>query len=334
VRWGTYAAGAGTKSEIKRLGGTNQTLYVSSEEKALNPTALGTILRCFRPTGPSASTMTKFRGCIDLHSGVVKQIVGGTLSDATPSALKTNFTSTLPSSHFATLYRDSGISGCHVIKLGPGCDSAAEEALKTWPNGLQIGGGITDENARGWIEKGAEKVIVTSYLFPDAKFSVDRLEKVLAEVGGKRWLVIDLSCRRRDHRWFVAMNRWQTVTDTEINKGTPKTKTLPRQPLKANGLGEIETLDLLSSYCSEFLIHAADVEGLCRGIDKDLVKALGEWGTIPITYAGGAYSIEDLKTVEELSGGKVDLTYGSALDIFGGDKVKFEDCVRWNQSKI
>jgi len=257
--------------------------------------------------------MTKFRGCIDLHSGVVKQIVGGTLSDATPLALKTNFTSTLPSSHFATLYRDSGVSGCHVIKLGPGCDSAAEETLKTWPNGLQIGGGITDENAREWIEKGAEKVIVTSYLFPDAKFSVDRLEKVLAEVGGKGRLVIDLSCRRRDHRWFVAMNRWQTVTDKEVNK---------------------ETLDLLSSYCSEFLIHAADVEGLCRGIDKDLVKALGEWGTIPITYAGGAYSIEDLKTVEELSGGRVDLTYGSALDIFGGDKVKFEDCVRWNQSKI
>lgn len=94
-----------------------------------------------------------------------------------------------------------------------------------------------------------------------------------------------------------------------------------------------ETLDRLSAYCSEFLIHAADVEGLCHGIDEDLVKALGEWATIPVTYAGGAYSIRDLKTVEELSGERVDLTYGSALDIFGGDKVKFEDCVGWNKER-
>ncbi|KAA8910903.1 1--5-imidazole-4-carboxamide isomerase [Sphaerosporella brunnea] len=256
--------------------------------------------------------MTKFRGCIDIHSGVVKQIVGGTLSDNSPSELKTNFTSSLPSSHFAELYRCHNVTGCHVIKLGPGCDAAAEEALAAWPSGLQIGGGITDANAKAWIEKGAEKVIITSFLFPGAKLSMERLEKVLEQVGGKERLVIDLSCRRRGGRWWVSMDRWQTVTDVEVNK---------------------ETLDRLSEYCSEFLVHAADVEGLCRGIDKDLVKALGEWATIPVTYAGGAYSIDDLKTVEELSGGKVDLTYGSALDIFGGDKVKFEDCVAWNKSK-
>ncbi|KAF8244746.1 1--5-imidazole-4-carboxamide isomerase [Wilcoxina mikolae CBS 423.85] len=257
--------------------------------------------------------MTKFRGCIDLHSGVVKQIVGGTLSDTSPSTLKTNFTSSLPSSHFAALYREHNVTGCHVIKLGPGCDAAAEEALAVWPGGLQIGGGINEGNAKGWIERGAEKVIITSYLFPNATFSMERLEAVLEAVGGKERLVIDLSCRRRGDRWWVAMDRWQTVTDMEVNK---------------------ETLDLLSEYCSEFLIHAADVEGLCRGIDGDLVKALGSWATIPITYAGGAYSIEDLARVEELSGGKVDLTYGSALDIFGGDKVKFEYCVRWNKEKV
>jgi len=154
---------------------------------------------------------------------------------------------------------------------------------------------------------------------------MERLQAILKAVGGKERLVIDLSCRRRGDRWWVAMDRWQTVTDMEVNKGTP-TFSPPRL-----GLTGVETLDRLSEYCSEFLIHAADVEGLCRGIDGDLVKVLGEWATIPITYAGGAYSIDDLARVKELSGGKVDLTYGSALDIFGGDKVKFEDCVRWNQ---
>lgn len=159
---------------------------------------------------------------------------------------------------------------------------------------------------------------------------MERLEEVLTAVGGKERLVIDLSCRRRGDRWIVAMNRWQTMTDMEVNKGLAQ---------HHNSLGLYsyhcpwitESLDLLSAYCSEFLIHAADVEGLCRGIDEDLVRVLGGWVTIPTTYAGGAYSIDDLKRVEELSGGRVDLTYGSALDIFGGEKVKFDDCVRWNE---
>jgi phosphoribosylformimino-5-aminoimidazole carboxamide ribotide isomerase len=150
---------------------------------------------------------------------VVKQIVGGTLSDSSPSTLKTNFTSELPSSHFSQLYRENNVTGCHVIKLGPGCDAAAEEALAAWPNGLQIGGGITDANAAAWIEKGAEKVIITSYLFPNATFSMERLQAVLKAVGGREKLVIDLSCRRRGDRWWVAMDRWQTVTDMEVNKG-------------------------------------------------------------------------------------------------------------------
>lgn len=159
---------------------------------------------------------------------------------------------------------------------------------------------------------------MTSYLFPDNKtLDRKRLEALFEAIGGDREkLIIDLSCRRRadtetgEPRWFVATNRWQTITEVEVNK---------------------ETLDDLAKYCSEFLIHAADVEGLCRGIDEDLVRKLGEWTTIPTVYAGGAKSIDDLALVEKLSNGKVDLTYGSALDIFGGNKVKFDDCIAWNE---
>ncbi|KAK7207493.1 phosphoribosylformimino-5-aminoimidazole carboxamide ribotide isomerase [Myxozyma melibiosi] len=255
--------------------------------------------------------MTRFRGCIDIHAGQVKQIVGGTLSesDTAGAELKTNFVASLPASHFGKLYKDNDVRGTHVIKLGPGCDDAAAEALGAWEGGLQIGGGITLENAQEWIDKGADKVIVTSYLFPNAKLDLERLQKLTEKLGKER-LVIDLSCRRRNEEWIVAMNKWQTLTETKIDK---------------------ETLEFLSQFCSEFLVHAADVEGLCRGIDQDLVVALSKWSPIPVTYAGGAKSIEDLQLVERLSGGKVDLTYGSALDIFGGKLVKFEECVEWNR---
>lgn len=102
--------------------------------------------------------MTRFRPCIDLHSGQVKQIVGGTLSTET-SDLRTNHVSTLPASHFAQLYKDNKLRGAHVIMLGPNNELAALEALKAWPNALQVGGGINDQNAKQWIENGAEKVI-------------------------------------------------------------------------------------------------------------------------------------------------------------------------------
>ncbi|KIO31041.1 hypothetical protein M407DRAFT_141375 [Tulasnella calospora MUT 4182] len=249
-----------------------------------------------------------FKPCIDLHDGVVKQIVGGTLSEQTPSELKTNFVASQSSKEFALLYKDNSLEGGHVIKLGPGNDVAAKEALRAWSGGLQVGGGITEDNALEWIEAGASKVIVTSYLFPGAKFSLERLEKLAAKVGPER-LVVDVSCRRVNEKWVVAMNKWQTLTDMEVNE---------------------ESLDLLSKYCSEFLIHAADVEGLCKGIDEELVRRLGEWVKIPTTYAGGAKDISDLDLVDRLSGGKVDLTYGSALDIFGGSLVKFEELVECN----
>ncbi|OTA03546.1 hypothetical protein A9Z42_0040450 [Trichoderma parareesei] len=163
--------------------------------------------------------MTRFRPCIDLHAGQVKQIVGGTL-DSASEALQTNHVSQLPAEHFAQLYRDNGLEGAHVIMLGGGNDEAARRALQAWPGRLQVGGGIRDTNAKEWIEAGAEKVIITSYLFPDGHFSQERLDAVLAALDGdKDKLVIDLSCRRQGDKWFVAMNKWQTLTDMEINQG-------------------------------------------------------------------------------------------------------------------
>ncbi|KAG6993840.1 chromatin-remodeling ATpase INO80 [Physcia stellaris] len=254
--------------------------------------------------------MTRFRPCIDLHSGQVKQIVGGTLS-LNSADLKTNHVSTLPAAHFAKLYRDHELSGGHVIMLGPGNDEVAMEALSAWPGRLQVGGGINAENAKLWIERGAEKVIVTSYLFPDARFSQARLNTLLVDgLGGDlSKLVIDLSCRRQRDTWVVAMNKWQILTDMEVTR---------------------DTIKLLEEFCSEFLIHAADNEGLQRGIDEELVGKLGQWCKKPVTYAGGAKSIEDFEKVKKMSGERVDLTIGSALDIFGGEAIQFSDCVAWN----
>ncbi|KAH9977710.1 Phosphoribosylformimino-5-aminoimidazole carboxamide ribotide isomerase [Lactifluus volemus] len=253
-----------------------------------------------------------FRPCIDLHDGHVKQIVGGTLSETDPESLKTNFVAKETPGDFARLYKLHGLEGGHLIKLGPGNDEAAKEALRAWPGGLQIGGGITDKNALSWIENGASKVIITSYLFPEQSFSLQRLQTISSLVGKER-LVVDISCRRRGHKWMVAMNKWQDITDMEVCR---------------------ETLQLLSDYCSEFLIHAADVEGLCQGIDEDLVALLGKWVRIPTTYAGGAKDIADLSTVQRLSDGRVDLTYGSALDIFGGNLVRFQDLIEWNKTAL
>ncbi|KAI4131982.1 MAG: hypothetical protein LQ338_000966 [Usnochroma carphineum] len=256
--------------------------------------------------------MTRFRPCIDLHSGQVKQIVGGTLSNIS-AELRTNHVSQWPARHFASLYRKNTLHGGHVIMLGPGNEEAAREALEAWPSGLQVGGGISAENAKMWIERGAEKVIVTSYLFPEARFSSDRLEAVLGALDNDtEKLVIDLSCRKVDGKWMVAMNKWQTLTDMEVNQ---------------------ENIRSLEQYCSEFLIHAADNEGLQIGIDADLVSKLGQWCTKPVTYAGGGRHLEDLDLVKELSEGKVDLTIGSALDIFGGSGVRFDDCVEWNKQQ-
>lgn len=255
--------------------------------------------------------MTKFRPCIDLHNGSVKQIVGGSLSEDERS-LQTNFESDRPAGYFAQIYRDDALSGGHVIKLGPGNDVAAREALSAYPGGLQIGGGIHLENAAEWLEAGASHVIVTSWLFDsEGHFLPERLAQLVAEVGRDR-LVLDLSCRGQADGWVVAMNRWQTPTDLCVDAAT---------------------IAELASSCDEFLIHAADVEGKCEGIDARLVEFLGQVATIPVTYAGGAHAFEDLATVDRLSGGKVDLTIGSALDLFGGAQIRYADCVAWNRSQ-
>ncbi|KAI0092633.1 hypothetical protein BDY19DRAFT_495700 [Irpex rosettiformis] len=274
---------------------------------------------------------TLFKPCIDLHDGQVKQIVGGTLSDGANEDLKTNFIATNPPRYYAELYKDNDLTGGHVIMLGKGNLDAAKEALAAWPGGLQVGGGINDENCLEWIGYGASKVIVTSYLFPDAKFSLERLERISSRVGRDK-LVVDVSCRRKGDRWFVAMDKWQRITEMEVCKGGMKLGTIPPAFIRAHFRLCVDSLDLLSKYCDEFLIHAADVEGLCKGIDEELVQKLGEWVTIPTTYAGGAKSVKDLQLVDELSGGKVDLTFGSALDIFGGSLVSFKELEVYNSA--
>jgi phosphoribosylformimino-5-aminoimidazole carboxamide ribotide isomerase len=253
--------------------------------------------------------MTRFRPCIDLHQGKVKQIVGGSLRDDGAGPTE-NFVSDKAPAWFAETFRDDGLTGGHVIKLGPGNDDAAREALAAWPGGLQIGGGISATNAKGWLDAGASHVIVTSALFDaEGKLLAETLEDLVKAIGADK-LVIDLSCRRTSNGWTVAMNRWQTLTDLEVTHAT---------------------LDRLAPFCAEFLIHAADVEGLCRGIDADLVSLLGAWGKIPVTYAGGASTMDDVLLVESTGQGKVDVTVGSALDLFGGKGLRFRDLVAWNR---
>ena len=234
-----------------------------------------------------------FRPCIDLHEGKVKQIVGSTLDTG---SLTTNFVSEKTPSFFAELYARDDLRGGHVIMLGPGCEEAAREALGAWRNNLQIGGGITPANAAKWIEDGADKVIVTSWCFPEGRFAPERLKELLAEVG-REHLVLDLSCRRKGDDYFVAANRWRTYTDLKVNK---------------------ETLEMLADSSAEFLIHAVDVEGKQAGIDGDLLRLLAADSPIDCVYAGGIRTLEDVEQIEKEGAGKVHYTIGSALDLFGG----------------
>lgn len=268
---------------------------------------------------------TLFRPCIDIHEGQVKQIVGGTLKGIETGKasfaggldlqqnkdLVTNFVSQKPASYYAELYRDHNLQGGHVIMLGTGQKNveSAGQALATWPRGLQVGGGINIDNCVDWLDRGAAKIIVTSWLFPDGSFSSERLRSLSEKVGSNN-IVVDLSCRSSQGGWVVAMNKWQSLTDTKITEST---------------------LSSISGFCSEFLIHSANFEGLCEGVDKPLIRLLGNYVKIPCTYAGGARTIEDLKTVDDLSNGRVDLTIGSALDIFGGNTARFTECCDYNR---
>ncbi len=254
----------------------------------------------------------KFRPCIDIHNGSVKQIVGGSLRDEGDSA-RENFVSVQDAAFFSKLYREYGLAGGHIILLNPASSAYYEEtkrqalsALTAYPGGLQAGGGITPENAADFLKAGASHVIVTSYVFSEGQIQYDKLHALLREVGRER-LVLDLSVRRREGRYYIVTDRWQKYTSVQLN---------------------VQTLDELSRYCDEFLIHAVDVEGKSEGIEEPVVKLLGEWGKIPVTYAGGVHSFADLDLLKRLGHGRVDVTIGSALDLFGG-RMAFQDVLAY-----
>lgn len=244
----------------------------------------------------------EFRPCIDIHNGKVKQIVGGSLMDAGNRA-EENFVSEQDAGFFAHLYKEAGIRGGHIILLNAkesefyeATKQQAMLALREYPGGLQVGGGITAENANEFLQAGASHVIVTSYVFRDGKIHYDNLRK-LCDAVGKEQLVLDLSCRKRGEDYYIVTDRWQKFTDERITTAL---------------------LDELCEYCDEFLVHAVDVEGKSSGIEKSLVQLLGDWGRIPITYAGGVGSFTDLEHLKVLGRGRLHVTIGSALDLFGG----------------
>ena len=273
-----------------------------------------------RPLPTPPRTGAAFRPCIDIHRGVVKQIVGSTLTDedggaaSSSSSLATNFESALPAAFYARLYSNSHLPGGHVIMLGadPASKAAATEALMHYPGGMHVGGGVNAGNAAGWLDAGASHVIVTSAVFRDGALDTGAL-KELVETVGKQHLVLDLSCRRREPGgpFYVMTDRWQKWTTLTVNE---------------------PTLTALSASCAEFLVHAVDVEGKKGGVDADLVALLGVACPLPVTYAGGAASLADLDAVATAGKGRVDVTVGSALDIFGGG-VPFREVVAWHRAQ-
>lgn len=247
----------------------------------------------------------QFRPCIDLHGGKVKQIVGGTLTDC-GEGLQTNFVADQPPEYFAGLYRQYNLHGGHVIRLGAGNDEAARRALSAWPGGLQLGGGVTAENAQSILDSGAAQLIVTSYVFSGGELKMDKLEEIFS-ITGKSKLVLDLSCRRNEEgKYFVATDRWQKLTNLPVNSST---------------------LELLSPYACEYLIHAVDVEGKQGGIDEELIRLLAAESPLECVYAGGVRNVDDVDTIETAGEGRIHYTIGSALDIFGGN-LKFMDIVQ------
>lgn len=251
----------------------------------------------------------EFRPCIDIHDGKVKQIVGGSLNGETAQE---NFVSERDAAFYAELYKRKGIRGGHVILLNSAADRYYEDtkkqalaALRAFPKGLQAGGGITPQNAEEYLKAGASHVIVTSYVFRDGKIDFDRLTE-MKECAGADRLVLDVSCKRKEAGYVIMTNRWQKETTETVTE---------------------ELLDKLSGYCDEFLVHAVDVEGKSQGIEKELVALLGKWGKKPVTYAGGVHDFEDLRLMQKLGKGRIHVTIGSALSIFGGS-MDFEEVVK------
>ena len=260
----------------------------------------------------------EFRPCIDIHNGKVKQIVGGSLKDKDDRATE-NFVSEQDAPVFAKLYRDAGIKGGHIILLNAAdseyyqaTKAQAMAALAAYPGGLQVGGGITPENAGGYLAAGATHVIVTSYVFRDGKIDYERLEKMVESVG-KEHLVLDVSCRKVGEDYVVVTDRWQKLTTERL---------------------DLALLDRLSAYCDEFLIHAVDVEGKSEGIERKLAVLLGQWDKLPVTYAGGVHSYDDLRLLQKLGNNHLNVTVGSALDLFGGTLKGEEVLARCRQNVV
>lgn len=252
----------------------------------------------------------KFRPCIDIHNGQVKQIVGGSLVDQANQADE-NFVADQDAAFFANLYKNKKLSGGHIILLNPATSEYYErtkqqalEALKKFPGGLQVGGGITPDNAELFLKAGASHVIVTSYVFQNGQLHMDKLRE-LVHIIGKEQLVLDLSCRKKEQDYYIVTDRWQKYTDVKLNRST---------------------VDELADFCDEFLIHAVDVEGKAEGIEEDLVAMLGNHAKLPITYAGGVHNFDDLKKLQQLGKNQIDVTIGSALDLFGGS-MKLDEIV-------
>lgn len=253
----------------------------------------------------------EFRPCIDIHNGQVKQIVGGSLTDLNNEATE-NFVATQDAAFFANLYKKAGLKGGHIILLNSkdseyyeATRAQAFEALREYPGGLQVGGGITSQNAGEYLEAGASHVIVTSYVFHDGKVDYKRL-KELERAVGKEHLVLDLSCKKVDGEYRIVTDRWQKLTKEVVS---------------------LELMDRLAGYCSEFLIHAVDVEGKANGIEAELAAMLGAWDGLPITYAGGVHSYEDLDLLKRLGRNRLNVTIGSALELFGGN-LQWKEVVR------
>ncbi|MCR5508139.1 MAG: phosphoribosylformimino-5-aminoimidazole carboxamide ribotide isomerase [Lachnospiraceae bacterium] len=243
----------------------------------------------------------RFRPCIDIHNGRVKQIVGGSLTDD-GKGTKENFVSDKGAAYYADIYRRNSLYGGHIAMLdaagSPGYEATRSEAvsaLKAWPGGLQAGGGINAGNAASFIEAGASHVIVTSYVFRDGRIDMDRLSELEAAVG-KEHIVLDLSSRKRDDGYYIVTDRWTRFTGHKLDR---------------------ELFDKFAGYCDEFLVHAVDVEGKKAGIDENVIGILSR---IPykVTYAGGISSLDDIRLIRELGGGHIDVTVGSALALFGG----------------
>ena len=249
----------------------------------------------------------KFRPCIDIHNGKVKQIVGSSLRDEGDKA-KENFVSENDADYYASLYKENNLPGGHIILLNSkeseyfeSTRNQALRALHAYIEGMQIGGGVNDENAREYINEGASHIIVTSYVFKNGTINYENLDRLVKAVGKKR-VVLDLSCRKRDDKYYVVTDRWQKFTDVVFDE---------------------YILSDLSAYCDEFLIHAVDVEGKNSGIVEKVAGILGNWSQIPVTYAGGIKSVDDIEKLKDYGKGAVDFTIGSSLDIFGG-KLSFE----------